>query len=229
MRCLLATLLIVVTSGCAYNRQYFRPTERVRGQTLQGYQEAFYDLVGPNGAFGEAKVWSVGAYRRGDDSVVEVTLELHNTSARPIEVSAKDLLLDPVRSAKGLLRELPPAETGVFRVEPEARAMLRVHFVLPKGVLPGHVRSFGFAWRVKNVDQSYAQATPFREEVGYYGPPPSGSLYYNSVYPCSPYDLNCVGFYGDWPYYNGVGVGYYGSPVIIDRTPEPRRRVDVRN
>lgn len=225
-RAFLGLLLLIAASGCAYNRQYFRPTERVRGQTVQGYQESFYDLIGSRGRFGEAKVWSVGAYRHGDDSVVDVTLELHNTSGKPIEVSARDLRLDPVRGSKGELRQLAPAETGTFRVGPESRASLRVHFALPDAWLPGHVRSFNFVWKVKNVEQSYAQATPFREEESYYLALPPGYLHYSAVYPCSPYDVHCVGFYSDWPY---SGYGYGGPPVIIERpAPVERRRVEVR-
>lgn len=223
MRYIACLSLFLVASGCAYNRQYFRPTERVRGQTMQGYHESFYELIGPNGRFGEAKIWSAGAYRKGDDSVIEVTLELHNTSAKPIEVSAQDLRLDPVRGSNGVLRDVPPGETGTFRVGPEARASVRVHFILPRDWLPGHVRGFGFAWKVRNVDQSYAQVTPFREEVYYYAPPP-GYIYYNRVYPCSPYDVSCVGFYGDWPY----GPYGFGSRVIVPApAPVERRRVEV--
>ena len=220
MRFLLLSLSLLTVVGCAHNRQYFRPTERVKGQTLQGYPEAFYELVGAQGRFGEAKVWSVGAYKRGGKSVVEVTLDVHNTSGQPVEISARDLVLDPVRTRGGNLNKLAAAETGVFKVKPEARASVRVHFLLPNGLSPGEVRSFGFNWRVRNVDQSYAQATPFREEIAY-SPPLYRDMYYHSVYPCSPYDLSCVGFYDDWPYSRPVYV-----PVHEHR--EERRRVDVR-
>jgi hypothetical protein len=224
MRYIACLSLLLVASGCAYNRQYFRPTERVRGQTMQGYHESFYELVGPGGRFGEAKIWSAGAYRNGDDSVIEVTLEVHNTSGKPIDISAQDLRLDPVRGSNGELRDVPAAETGTFTVGPEARASVRVHFLLPRGWLPGQVQRFGFEWKVKNVDQSYAQATPFREVVpAYYGPPP-GYLYYNSVYPCSPYDVSCVGFYGSWPY---GPPGYGGGVYVPVPPPVERRRVVV--
>lgn len=224
MRLALGLALIIAASGCAYNRQYFRPTERVRGQTVQGYQEAFYNLVGPRGAFGEAKVWSPGAYRHKDDSVIEVTLELHNTSGQQLAVAAQDLRLDPVRGQKGVLRNLTPAESGVFRVQSQARASVQVHFILPAGWKPGHVQSFGFAWRVTNADQAYAQATPFREEAAYYPTPPPGYPYYSPVYPCSPYDVHCVGFYDGWPYPGTV----YGPPLIIEQQREERRRVEVK-
>ncbi|HET6336634.1 MAG TPA: hypothetical protein VFG30_25600 [Polyangiales bacterium] len=223
----LGLLLLMVASGCAYNRQYFRPTERVRGQTMQGYPESFYDLVGSKGRFGEAKVWTHGAYRKGDKTVIEVALELHNTSGNPIEVSADDLRLDPVRGSKGELKQVRAAETGTFGVGPESRASLHVHFILPDGWLPGHVRNFGFAWKLKNAEQSYAQVTPFREEEPYYPTTPPGYLYSDPMYPCSPYDLNCVGFYGSWPY--GGRYGYPGPPVIIERAPPvERRRIEVR-
>jgi hypothetical protein len=218
MRFMLYFTLFVALGGCAHNRQYFRPTERVRGQTLQGYHEAFYDLAGAQGGFGEAKVWSVGAYRRGDDSVVEVTLELHNTSAKPIDVSAKDLALWHVRTSHQAFKRLPAAESGVFQVKPESHASLKVHFVLPHGVLPGEVGSFGFAWKVRNAEQSYVQATPFLEEAAFY-PPPDHGYYYAAMYPCSPYDPYCIGFYGGYPY------SWYPPPYPPPH--EVRRRVDV--
>lgn len=221
----LGLLLLSVASGCAYNRQYFRPTERVRGQTMQGYPESIYDLVGAKGRFGEAKIWSVGSYRKGDDSVIEVTLELHNTSGKPIEIASTDLMLDPVTGSKGELHKVPAAETGTFSIGPESRATVRVHFVLPNGWKPGHVRSFGFVWKVKGEEQSYAQATPFREQDPYYGPSPAYYYGYGAPYPCNPYDLHC--FYGPGPYW---GAGYYGGysgSVIIERAPVERRRVNV--
>lgn len=222
MRSLLWFSVLVVLGGCAHNRQYFRPTERVRGQTLQGYHEAFYDLVGPQGGFGEAKVWTVGAYRRGDDSVLEVTLEIHNTSAHPIEISAKDLSLSPVRTSHEVFKQIAPAESGVFKVKPESHAGLKVHFILPAGVRPGEVSSFRFAWKVRGPEQSYAQMTPFREESAFYPPPDRAYLYYSAVYPCSPYDVHCIGFYGAWPY-GGYPPGYPYPPP----PHEERRRVVV--
>src|SRR5262252_620224 len=125
MRLGLVIAVLLATSGCAHSRQYFHPTERVRGQTADGYLEAFYDLVGPRGRFGEAKVWTVGAYRRSEDNVIGVTLELHNTSNQPIDVSAKELRLDPVHASEGTLRRVPPQETGVFRVLPGTHASVR--------------------------------------------------------------------------------------------------------
>lgn len=217
MRLFMCGVLLVLASGCAHNRQYFRPTERVRGQTVHGYHEAFYDLVGPRGPFGEAKVWTIGAYRSGDDSVLEVSLELHNTSAQPISVAASDVRLDPVRVGRSVLRDLRPQETGTFQVKPEGRGEMKLHFLLPKGITPGHVTSFALLWRAQNVDQSYAQKTPFREENAYYPPRdmPYPYPYYSSIYPCSPYDIHCVGSY--WPY----------EPRHSAPAPSGRKRVDV--
>jgi hypothetical protein len=222
MRLLLWFSMFVVLGGCAHNRQYFRPTERVRGQTLSGYHEAFYDLVGPQGRFGEAKVWSIGAYRRGDASVLEVSLEVHNTSAQPIEISAKDLRLSPVRTSSQVFQQVAPAETGVFQVKPQSHAGVKVHFILPAGVLPGEVSSFRFAWKVGSAAQSYAQATPFREEAAFYPPPIyQGYIYYSPFYYCSPYDPYCLGHYDYGPYWRYPSHGGFYPPQ------QERRRVVV--
>lgn len=223
MRTLLCLVLLATTLGCAHQRQYLRPTERVRGQTVNGYDEAFYDLHGANSRFGECKVWSVGAYRVGDDTVVEITMELHNTSAAPIALSAKDLELSSIRFSSGaVLSKVPPQERGTFRVQPQKHASVKLHFLLPPDTSPGELSSLIFKWRIDGGDQSYAQSTPFREQRSHSDAIDRYYLYYSSVYPCSPYDIRCVGPY--WPY--APYAPYYPPP------PPPhsvRRNVDVRD
>ena len=113
----LALLLVATAAGCADSRQYFRPTEHVYGQTMRGDGEAIYSLVGPFGPFGEAKVWSRGAFREDGATLLYATIDLHNTSGVPIIIDPQRVRLDPVRVGPKLLHNFPPLERQVTRHE----------------------------------------------------------------------------------------------------------------
>jgi hypothetical protein len=211
---------VVCASGCAEDHQYFRPTEHIYGATVHGFDEAIYQLVGPFGPFGEAKVWSPGAFREDDQNLLHVNIDLHNTSGVPIVVNPREMLLDPVRAGSELLRRVPAIETQALSVAPGAAGRIALRFVLPPDVRPGYVTSFGLRWQVHNGPQAYSQLTPFTEDRGYYYPygyypygyPP---IYGYGVY-CTPYDPYCMhGAYG----WGAVG----GRPIIV--APPPSRTV----
>jgi hypothetical protein len=198
--------MLAWATGCAESQQYFRPTEHVYGETPQGYHEAIYTLVGPFGPFGEAKLWSGGAFREHGQTVVHASLDLHNTSGAPIVIDPANLRLDPVRIGSSLLRDLPPVESRRLSVAPGAFGTVRMTFLLPPEVMPGEVSSFGLNWKVVNGPQSYVQRTPFTEEYRSYAYayPPSYGWGYG--YYCTVYDPFCRGAYP------GLGVGVYVGP-----------------
>jgi hypothetical protein len=188
--------------GCAESRQYFRPTEHVYGETMHGEREAIYDLVGPLGTFGEAKVWARGAFREHGYTVVHASLEVHNTSGVEIVVDPQDIRLDPVRAGADLLSGFAPTESHATTVKPGAFGAVSLRFVLPEHVHPGQISSFGLRWQVKNGPQTYSQRTPFIEE-GYgryyagYPPPTMGFGYgFGYGYGCNLADPWCRGPYG---------------------------------
>jgi hypothetical protein len=198
--------VLVSAAGCVENQQYFRPTEHVYGETAGGDHEAIYTLVGPFGPFGEAKVWSGGAFRENGRTIVHATLDLHNTSGVPIVIDPANLRLDPVRIGATLLRDAPALESRPLSVAPGAFGTVHMTFLLPPDVLPGEVSSFGLRWKVVNGPQNYVQRTPFTEEYRGYGyayPPLYGWGY---GYYCSMYDPFCRGPYP------GLGVGVYVGP-----------------
>jgi hypothetical protein len=207
---------LVCAGGCAENRQYFRPTEHVFGQTAHGYDEAIYQLVGPFGPFGEAKVWSPGGFHEHDQNFLRVILDLHNTSGVPIELDPQRVRLDPVRAGSALLRNIAPDQKQVVAVAAGAFGQVVLRFVLPADIRPGKVTGFGLRWQVRNGPQAYSQLTPFIEDRGRYAydyPPTYGWGY--GVY-CTPYDPFCNrGAYG-W--------GVTGArPIIVAPPPEPPR------
>jgi hypothetical protein len=217
----LALISVLLLGGCAASRQYFQPTERVRGVTIQGYRESIYPLMGPHGHFGEAKLWSRGAYRGpGGLTVVHVSIEIHNTSGAHIELAATDVRLDPVRTDDGVLTDVAPAETSRFAVAPGTIVEERFHFVLPAGTTPGEVSAFRVRWRVTNAGQTYSQHTPFVEHYWRYGYGPRYGYGYH--YFCDPFDPFCF----------GPGYGYYGPTYGVYRpiyvSPPPRSSVHFR-
>jgi hypothetical protein len=201
-RLLIATLLLF--AGCATNRAYFEPTENARGRTMHGYREAMYQLSGPNGAFGEAKVWSRGAYLHDDRTVIQVGFELHNTSGIPFELRAADVILDPVRTDTAGITNIPPAENSDIVYASGAIGETAFHFVLPPGISPGNVRGFRVRWTVRSAQFAYTQNTPFMRERTYYG------------YGYYPYPY--YGWYGGWacdpfnPFCYSPGPGYVVVP-----------------
>lgn len=221
---LLLLITALVFGGCAASRQYFLPTEQVHGATLQGYPESIYTLTGAQGHFGEAKVWSRGAYRgEGGTTVVHVSIEINNTSAAPAQLSGADVRLDPVRTSDGaLLSDVQPADGKLYTIPPATIREIRLHFVLPKDISPGEVAGFRVRWNVSTAaGQVYSQLTPFIEEpphYAYYGYGYPGPYYYHYV--CDPFDPLC--FYPGGYYH----VGVYYRPVMM--APGPRIVVHPR-
>ena len=219
MRKWISMCAVVGLLGCAESRQYFRPTEHVYGETMRGEPEAIYNMAGPFGPFGEAKVWSRGAFREDGDTVLYATIDLHNTSGVPLIIDPQRIRLDPVRAGNELLHDVGPVEHQTLSVAPGAFGSVRLRFALPPHVVPGQVSSFGLRWEVTNGPQKYAQRTPFLEERGggyayaAYPPPPYGWGY---GYGCSIGDPWCR------PYGMGVGVGFGARPIYV-APPAPSR------
>lgn len=198
MRRLLLTSLLVL-GGCAASHQYFEPTEHARGRTLRGFQEAMYELMGPHGQFGEAKVWSHGAYRHDGGTAVQVAMEIHNTSGTPFELHAKDVRLAPVRTDEGVIQSVAPVEDSDYVFAPGSIGEVSYHFVMPPGISPGDMNGFRVLWALRSNEFTYGQATPFvREREYYYYAPHWPSYYYGyPYYPygfvCDPFDPFCFG------------------------------------
>jgi len=230
----LAVCAVLGMLGCADTRQYFRPTEHVTGETSRGEPEAIYNLVGALGPFGEAKVWSRGAFRKEGDTLLFATIELHNTSGAPIIVDPQRIRLDPVRAGKHLLRDIPPIQTEAMQVKPGAFGRVQLHFLLPPHILPGQVSAFGLRWEVANGQQTYSQRTPFLEVQPYYAYPnrfsgyPYPYYYYGPGGYCGYADPFCRwGYGGGYGYYGAWPARPFGADHPIDARP-PREVIRTR-
>lgn len=199
---------LLALCGCAASRQYFEPAERVQGQTVQGDKVAIYPLTADGKAFGEAKIWSHGAYETdGGGNVVHVGLELHNTGDVAIELRPSELRLDVMDGERGPLRDLKTAESAPRVIAPGAIEDASFLFELPPGLSPRDAVALRLHWRVHAGAKTYAQRTPFVEETETASYP---SPYYYR-YPCWPYGpYDCMHTY---PY---AGGDVY-RPVLVPR------------
>jgi hypothetical protein len=211
---------VIVLTGCAASRQYFEPTERVTGQTENGYTQALYPLSGPRGPFGEATLWSRGAYQTDDGrTVVQIGVALHNTSDAPIVLQGSELRIGTMRTDDALLSELRAADAADLHVAAQSLGETQYHFVLPPGVDPSEVRAFRLRWTVASKDATYRQRTVFLEQQ-------SREPYHSTFaagYPCWPYGpYDC--FYG--PPYWGPHPPHFGHRQ--DFVPRSSDRTTVR-
>lgn len=215
-------LLALLGVGCAAPRQYFRPAERHHGHTLQGYPEALYTLVGAKGQFGEAKLWSRGSYYgRNGETLIQVAVELHNTSGDPLTLHAADVRLESVDTELGPINELPARAARDRTVPAGALGQSGFEFELPARLAPGEIGGFVLRWKVEGGGQSYSQRTPFVVEYRrrYYASPYGyGYPYY---YSCEPLDPLCPYRFG-YPYYGPpVPSPYYYPPTVVAPPPPP--------
>jgi hypothetical protein len=207
--------------GCAAQPQYFEPTERVEGRTLEGFEAAFYQLQGPTGDFGQAKLWSTGAVEGKVDGVPRTIIEVHyqiqNRGSYPVSVDARRLALRTVETRSGRFQNVPAAGvTGDTTISPGAVGEGFAIFTLPPEVKPTEVVAFNVRWSVEGGPQRYSDLTPFTQV-------PSGvwytPAYYDPFWGWGPYG---DGLYG---YGYGPGLGYYGvayPPVVpSSRTNRP--------
>lgn len=217
-RLLALAVLIGLAAGCASGPRYFEPTERVQGQTVQGYPIALYPLMGPSGPFGEAKLWSDGARESDDHAAVHIGFEVHNTGDQPLEMGSDDVRLDARLSDGTLIKGVAPAPAaGPRNIGPGALGETDFIFSLPQGVKPYDVNELRLHWRVRGPDRSYTQRTAFvrwNERSTYPGPYPYAPYGY-ACWPYGPYD--CI-------YSYPLGLRIY-EPVIVPRYVVPRRAV----
>ncbi len=220
-RVAVALLASALLGACAASRQYFEPTERVTGQTENGYSQSLYPLTGPHGAFGEMTLWSRGAYRSPDGrSVVQVGFLLHNTSDKPITLRAREIRIGTMRTDDALLSELSPADPVDLTVAPQAFGETQYHFVMPDEIDPGEIRAFRLRWAVHGGDAMYLQRTVFVELHAHDPYPPPYAA--GGGYPCWPYGpYDC--YFGPPSYY-----GPYPPPAVIHRGRYPADRTSVR-
>lgn len=199
-------------AACGVSREQFAPAEARSGESVQGYQEAAYDLVTTAGRFGEAKIRSEGAYRAetevGERTVIHVGVTLENSGELPIRMPDGAATLESVQLDEQTLTDLDPDWVrGEEVVEPGSVGEREFIFALPAGVDPGDVDAFRVAWTATANGQRYSEFTPFVQTEPRYAYVPVYGYYH-------PYS-----WYDD-PFFSRFwGVGY--DVIVVD--PYPRR------
>ncbi len=218
-RVVTGVLAALGVGGCAARTQYFEPTERVEGRTLEGFEAAYYELQGPTGAFGEAKLWSTGATEARVDGVPRTVIEVHyqvqNRGSYPVTIDARQLALRTVETRSGRFGDVPATGvSGDLTIEPGTVGEGYAIFALPEEVKPSDVVAFNVRWAVDGGPQRYSDLTPFAQV-------PSGTWYAPGYGYYDP-------FWGWGPYYGGLyGYGGFGYPAVAV-SPRVNRPTTVR-
>jgi hypothetical protein len=201
----------------------FSPLERNQGKTVEGYDEALYDLSDDRGQFGQVKLWSRGAYTIGTQketvTAIHIGFELENSGDRALWLEPAGVRLESVQTRTRTLRDIPATfPGGQLTVAPGATGKVEAQFALPAGTWPDDVRAFRVAWTVRTNGDRYSEFTPFAQSAprrvyvpvrAYYDP------YYPYTYPL--YDP----FYS--PHWRVVIVKPYPRRVIVHGRRRHRR------
>jgi hypothetical protein len=165
-----ATALLILTGGCG-ERARFQPTENVTAVSPSGQPAASYELRADESDDSKitVNVWSEGAKRDDDRTVVDLSIEVRNTGTELVELDRNALSLE-VFNARGT--PLPAgrldriqAEKGTLAVGPGTASTTQLRFDLPVPVPPSEVGALRLRWGVVRPDgERYVQFTEFRRQ-----------------------------------------------------------------
>lgn len=194
----IAVPLACLLPACA-GTQHFDAAERATGLSPQGYGASEYDLWGPRGNTGQARVWASGAYEANVDgremTVIEVVLELENNGSEPMVLS--DLRLDSADADGVRLTDLAPVRIeGPDAIAPGDEERVRAYFAIPARYDPDDIADFRVRWGVRQGERTYAQRTPFLQAPDYYYDPFYGPLYDPFLTPGAYGIVRPYAFYG---------------------------------
>jgi hypothetical protein len=209
-------LVLLSLAGCAMP-QVIVPVAPVTRTGPDGVHVAAQYVVERSGQpLGEMQVWSRGAYQvevQGkEQTLVQISLALHNTSTTPLQLDPAQLFLDDIALGGGTLYRVPPARVdGNGPIAPSQTRTIQAYFRLPDDVRPDDVIEYRVAWQVQ-----------VQEPAGSYG---NRTAFRNASYrwPYTYYDEYSWGYYPwgyySWPYpypgyfpYPGRAYPGYGYP-----------------
>jgi hypothetical protein len=203
----------VVAVACGPTARSFSPTEHVESTTIEGHQEASYELGDKEDPRATVKVWSRGAEPVGADStVIHVGFTVENSGSEPLTFQPGETRLDAIKTDRGAtISNVPPTDRGAVTVPPESSEDIELAFALPRGFTPEDVRGFRVQWSTTSPDgERHVEFTPFARDpdYDYYAP------YYDFYGP----------YYGYYPYhwsYWGPYWGPYSHSSVVVHAPRP--------
>ncbi len=167
-------LVTLALAGCG-GPQMFDAAGHATGISPQGLAAAEYDLWGPLGNTGEARVWSTGAYEgtvNGEKAtIIEIVFDLENTGQLPMTLTDIQLASADVDGIR--LRDVPPVRVdGSTVVPPGGDSRVHAFFAVSSHLDPDDFHHFRVSWEVEQGERRYAQRTPFIQApyytYGYY-------------------------------------------------------------
>lgn len=200
-------------AGCAPSQQSFKPAEKVGGETVEGFKEAFYDLALDDRRIGEVKVWSSGASvvkREGREmTLIRLGFTIENKGDVPIELDPANVELESVQTKDGTYENLKPIRRAEpIVVEPRTSRDVELAFALPTKITPDEILAFRAKWTTNANGMQYTEFTPFVQQPKQrYAYVPVHGYYY----PYYPFD---------YPYY---GPYWYPHGRVVIVQPYPRR------
>jgi hypothetical protein len=218
-----AAALLLLSGACA-QRARFQPTDNTNAVSPSGQPAASYELrIDQTSAPGiTVNVWSDGASRHDDRTIVKLSVEVRNTGDQPVQLDRNALALETFNTdgtplPAGRLTEVT-AEKGSYEIPPHSASTLKLRFEVGP-VAPDQIGALRFRWGVLRSDgERYVQFTEFRRQPEYVAM--VGTVYYDPIF----------GFYD--PFFYGPPYGfhsYYYVPVrrvVIEHRSRPavRRR-----
>jgi len=217
-----ATLLLIC--GACSERAEFQPTQNPSSVSPSGQPAASYDLRADQTSDAKitVNVWSDGARRIDDHTIVDAGIELRNAGAEPVELDREALALDSF-DQRGA--PLPPArlvgvkaEKGSDVVAPRSASIFWARFELGAPIAPSHLGALRLRWGVvRDNHDRYVQFTDFRRQPEY--APSTTVVYYDPIF----------GYYD--PFFYGPPFGYHfnyyvpvGHVIVDHRDRRPPRR-----
>jgi len=194
---LLCVLCGIALSGCASQRQTVVPSA-IFVETEAGYRASLVPLVPDRARWGEAMVWSRGAFRERNGTrrpVIHVGVRVTNSSGAPLATNPSAARISVNPGEEDELPELQPdsavrGETVIGAGESGEVALI---FPLPDSFSPSQVDAFTFRWPIASVGETATVMARFVERLPY---PRPGPYWWYEPYP-----------YG-WPYYYGPSPYY---------------------
>lgn len=156
----------IVVAGCA-GAQAFRPVNEARVDTPDAKGTvAGYDMKSAEAPLGNARVWSLGAYRAAVDgqprTILQVALHIDNETAEPLALEALHLGWVEVNDTR-VQNVQPIGIEGPRTIAPGAEGRLDAYFVIPTREEPNDVEGFRVDWTVARGDTRYRQSTAFEQ------------------------------------------------------------------
>ncbi len=157
-----AALLSLVAVGCAGQKTAFKPASSET--TGPGESWAYYELKKGETEYGQAKVWTQGAYRPkrdGQEPVIQIGLRIRNDSDQELTLDVDRTSLEFQTTGDKLVVVEDLRVEGRTTFPPNSVQYAKLFFTIPEGTKRDEINSFELIWYVQSEDDFIANSTTF--------------------------------------------------------------------